>query len=74
MKVSLSLIALFAALNTVSAAPPNGGGGGGHGNGNGNGNGHGNGNGNNHGHGRGPMVNSVCAVSANCKAQKLMRT
>ncbi|KFZ12414.1 hypothetical protein V502_07107 [Pseudogymnoascus sp. VKM F-4520 (FW-2644)] len=47
MKVSLSLITLFAALNSVSAAPPNGGGGGGHGDGHGDG----------HGHGK-PMVNS----------------
>lgn len=61
MKVSLSLITLFAALSTVSAVPPpNGGGGGGHGDGHGDG----------HGHGK-PMVNSVCDISANSSAQYL---
>ncbi|KFY59103.1 hypothetical protein V496_05834 [Pseudogymnoascus sp. VKM F-4515 (FW-2607)] len=58
MKVSLSLVTLFAALNTVSAAPPSGGSvGGGHDKG--------------HGHGRGPMVNSK-ALRGLIKEKNLM--
>ncbi|OBT60650.1 hypothetical protein VE03_09934 [Pseudogymnoascus sp. 23342-1-I1] len=60
MKISLSLVTLFAALNTVSAAPSSGGGG------------HDNGHDNGHGHGKGPMVNSK-ALRGLIKEKNLMK-
>ena len=58
MKVSLSLLALFAALNTVTAAPSVGNSG--YGDDQGRGPGHHNGGGHGNGNHPGPMVNSVC--------------